>query len=65
MDIFDVFSIAGETCCNIKRIMEHNDDPIELLVCNFAKSKNKIDKMYDDEINKHNKTSEVIWEIID
>lgn len=65
MDIFDALSIFGETYINTKKDVEHSDDCIEAFFNNFLKTKSKIDKMYDDEINKRNKTGEATWELID
>jgi len=65
MDIFDAISIFGETYTNTKNDMNHNDDYLKVLADNFAKSKNKIDRMYDDEMKEYNKRSELLWELLD
>jgi len=65
MDIFDAISILGDFYCNTKNDMKYNKDYIEVSYKNFIKSKNKIDKMYDDEIDNSNKISEAIWQLLD
>ena len=63
MDLFDIFSAVGETYINTKNDMKHNNDYIEVLADNFLKSKKKIDKMYDDEIKRDNKRSNIFLDL--
>ena len=65
MDIFDAISIIGETYCNTKNDMKYNDDPLEVSLSNFLKSKKKIDKMYDDEMKSYNKRRDLLLDLFD
>jgi hypothetical protein len=65
MDIFDAISIFGETYSDCKKGCKKNKDYLEVACKSFNKSKKKIDKMYDDEIKKINKKSDIFWDLLD
>jgi len=65
MDIFDAVSILGESYINIKNNMKNDDDPIEFVIKDFARTKASVDKLYNDEIESFNKERLAKWRLLD